>query len=649
MLAAKVAFPVVVFFLASLASEARYHSRPSRLLGSSDEDRSSSHEAREHLQEEQDWHFELCHFVNAWKKHLGHVSVLAFLDPSWQYSFRQAVMLELLSTRLRKSGFPDIRFFVISPFSDSTEENKSRSEDDLEIETWREIEAKYEMESFVDEDFLKGNGSEIIFLQDDPQSRIWERFHASREQAIVIDRCGKLTYHVIVPWSILFFPYVKAAILSTYKEDPCGGCDPAIYRARNHEDQVVKLTKGSEEETSSPTHRETDTKPEVMLTTESLENATIYHDQASLEEQREASTAFSTLLEEITNDTDRPDLSTESPTESTTYDRYDNDATEFQFEDTVGTQDQEDLDLENSENGGTVPSKIATTFEPDVLSSEKKESDSPANNNSLILANHGDTTDPILLRDDDLMIGVTESDSTSANEETTTSSFRDEIRDNTTPENAEHFGEDAFLPLRIIMYAPHVHKNGKKTKKHTHLILKTGDPDYHGHADSRVDIASPAIESSAASSEEYDWGTTEADADEGNTRQTYTFGGNESPGLYGEVADYWKSYEDDIADRNETFNDTYDNSTTNYNEQHRSNVNNHATSLSEQEESYSNTSITEDPSVGSSTDLHNIVGSNTIESSRPINANNQVSREEEMRYKLMEHYILSWIDYRLNK
>jgi len=42
-------------------------------------------------------------------------------------------------------------------------------------------------------------------------------------------RCGKLTYHVIVPWSILFFPYVKAAILSTYKEDPCGGCDVSAF------------------------------------------------------------------------------------------------------------------------------------------------------------------------------------------------------------------------------------------------------------------------------------------------------------------------------------------------------------------------------------------------------------------------------------
>lgn len=62
------------------------------------------------------------------------------------------------------------------------------------------------------------------------------------------------------------------------------------------------------------------------------------------------------------------------------------------------------------------------------------------------------------------------------------------------------------------------------------------------------------------SSKEYDWKAMEADADEEN--QKFTFDADESPGLYGEVADYWKSYEDnDITDRNETFNDTYDNST----------------------------------------------------------------------------------------
>lgn len=68
---------------------------------------------------------------------------------------------------------------------------------------------------------------------------------------------------------------------------------------------------------------------------------------------------------------------------------------------------------------------------------------------------------------------------------------------------------------------------------------------------------------SRTSFEEYDWETTEANANEENANQKYTYDIDESPGLYGEVADYWKSYEDnDITDRNETYiNDTYNNST----------------------------------------------------------------------------------------
>ncbi|KYM84705.1 Selenoprotein Pa [Atta colombica] len=636
MLAAKVVFPVL--FLVSLVSEARYHSRLSRVFRSSAWDR---------LTEEQDWYFEQCRFVNAWKEHLGHVSVLAFLDPAWQYSFRQAVMLELLSSRLRKSDFPDIQFFVISPSSDLKDD---KSENDLEIEAWREIGAKYEMENFVNSDFLKNNGTEIIFLQDDPQSRIWERFRASREHAVIIDRCGKLTYHVIVPWSILFFPYVKAAILSTYMDDPCGGCNPAVYQASNHENHVVELTKSTKKDLSTKkdsSYREIDTKFEIIWTTESLpENLTHLHHESSSEEERETSTASSILLENITNDFDRANFSMKS----TTY-QYDSDATESRFdEDHLNAKiipGQEDST--NSGSDATVSTGTVAIFEPqsDVLPPEQKESH-PTNNNSLT-ANHDDTTADSTLLLDEPATEVTESDSTFADQEMMTSNFANEIRDNTTPD-AEHFGKDAFLPLRIIMYAPHLHKNGKKMKKYTHMILKVGDPDFHKHPDSGTDVASlPDVNAHITSFEEYDWQTTEAD--EENINQTYTFNENESPGLYGEVADYWKSYEDnDIADQNETFNDTY-NSTTNYNEEHRSDVNDYATSLLKSEESYLITNVTENPNVESSIDLQNIDDSSTIESSRPINENEQIDKKEEIRYKLIEHYnkLLSWIDYRLNK
>lgn len=37
------------------------------------------------------------------------------------------------------------------------------------------------------------------------------------------------------------------------------------------------------------------------------------------------------------------------------------------------------------------------------------------------------------------------------------------------------------LPLRIILYAPHLHQEGKMLKKYTHLVLKTGSSDYHDH------------------------------------------------------------------------------------------------------------------------------------------------------------------------
>lgn len=66
---------------------------------------------------------------------------------------------------------------------------------------------------------------DIFIIEDNEELRIWQNFNGSKDQVIVIDRCGYLAYQIIVPWSILHFPYVKAAILSTHKDDPCGSCD----------------------------------------------------------------------------------------------------------------------------------------------------------------------------------------------------------------------------------------------------------------------------------------------------------------------------------------------------------------------------------------------------------------------------------------
>ncbi|CAB3386676.1 Hypothetical predicted protein [Cloeon dipterum] len=37
-------------------------------------------------------------------------------------------------------------------------------------------------------------------------------------------RCGRVTFHLSLPWSQLHLAYVKAAILATSKDQPCGTC-----------------------------------------------------------------------------------------------------------------------------------------------------------------------------------------------------------------------------------------------------------------------------------------------------------------------------------------------------------------------------------------------------------------------------------------
>lgn len=50
-------------------------------------------------------------------------------------------------------------------------------------------------------------------------------FGMTDNQAYVLDPCGRLTYIIVPPWSHCQYPYVKAAILSTIYDFPCGHCD----------------------------------------------------------------------------------------------------------------------------------------------------------------------------------------------------------------------------------------------------------------------------------------------------------------------------------------------------------------------------------------------------------------------------------------
>lgn len=88
------------------------------------------------------------------------------------------------------------------------------------------------------------------------------------------------------------------------------------------------------------------------------------------------------------------------------------------------------------------------------------------------------------------------------------------------------------------MRAPHVDEySDQSVKSHEYLVLKTGEPDYHEHLESR-DNDSSTNSSQIANGE----GSNKTEAIK------RTFGKDESPGLYGEVADYWRDFGKDQLD-----------------------------------------------------------------------------------------------------
>lgn len=60
----------------------------------------------------------------------------------------------------------------------------------------------------------------------------WPVLGMGNNQAYIIDECGRLTYIIVPPWSHAQFPYVKAAVLSTLFDVPCGDCEVRMFATK---------------------------------------------------------------------------------------------------------------------------------------------------------------------------------------------------------------------------------------------------------------------------------------------------------------------------------------------------------------------------------------------------------------------------------
>ncbi|KAF6125554.1 hypothetical protein HJG60_009967 [Phyllostomus discolor] len=115
----------------------------------------------------------------------------------------QASSLEDLRVKLEKEGFANISYVVVNH-----QGPPSRS--------------KYVQ--------LKKKVSEHIpvYQQEENQTDVWTLLHGSKDDFLIYDRCGRLVYHLGLPFSILGFPYVEQAIKFAYCEEKCGNCSFTI-------------------------------------------------------------------------------------------------------------------------------------------------------------------------------------------------------------------------------------------------------------------------------------------------------------------------------------------------------------------------------------------------------------------------------------
>ncbi|XP_017761710.1 PREDICTED: uncharacterized protein LOC108551876 [Eufriesea mexicana] len=402
-------------------------------------------------------------------------------------------------------------------------------ENNVEIKTWREISKNMQgSEYFLGEEGtlfsdLARKKKGIIFLQDSSELGIWKSFRASRNEVVIIDRCGKLTYQIIVPWSILYFPYVKAAILSTYKEDPCGPCyeySSATLNSMTYEEHRLKTINSDEasidENVNARTKRIVTDLHTINIQSRRIEDDknisttvsfdTNVYERTIYDVTTETSTTLNTETTENKNDNirDNPFL-TDKNIEITTvipFEQKEIISTMSNFETTEVYEDAQDC-----------------TFSKKQIDENNNNSFSTTNDSNIDLPNHDyrDIKSDIILRD--------------------IKRKGQEVNENPTQEL--QIQKDEGIPLRIILYAPHLHEENGTLKTYTHLVLKTRNRDYHDHFHSRSKTLNqePAVIERSNSMILNDKKLAE-----------YVHTVDESPGIYGEIADYWQTTDKDEFD-----------------------------------------------------------------------------------------------------
>lgn len=82
-----------------------------------------------------------------------------------------------------------------------------------------------------------------LYKQNPEEPNVWSMAKAEKDDFQIYDRCGRLTHHLSMPYTILSQPHVEEAIRNAYCAAVCGECE--LERS----DQLEECNKTKEEKT----------------------------------------------------------------------------------------------------------------------------------------------------------------------------------------------------------------------------------------------------------------------------------------------------------------------------------------------------------------------------------------------------------------
>uniref|UniRef100_H2ZVW4 Selenoprotein P n=1 Tax=Latimeria chalumnae TaxID=7897 RepID=H2ZVW4_LATCH len=153
----------------------------------------------------------------------GKVTVVALLQASSFYIILYVSRMDDLHLKLENEGLVNISYMIVNHQGEYSQHKHN---------------------------LLKQRVSEFIpvYKQDMEKPNVWNLLNGNKDDFLIYDRCGRLVYHLGLPYSVLHFPYMEEAIRIAFCETRCGNCSFTVKDIN----EICNRTENTDEPVEEP-------------------------------------------------------------------------------------------------------------------------------------------------------------------------------------------------------------------------------------------------------------------------------------------------------------------------------------------------------------------------------------------------------------